>query len=194
MNTSSSVSVATFNNSIWICIKGRASFKSSTDLRDWIQPMIEKNVYNYVIDLIDCDQMDSTFMGTMAGIAQRLRAKKQGLLRVINANEVNRELMEGLGLDQLFTIQRLALGKEMPPEGDHVPFETISHRECSQSESEPTKSQDIKVNHIVGSNLSKKNHLEEVVLSAHEALIGVKKSNEKKFKNLLEVMRRRLLR
>ncbi|HLB32626.1 MAG TPA: STAS domain-containing protein [Chthoniobacterales bacterium] len=259
-----SVSVATFDHNVWIRIVGRGSFKSSIDLKEWIQPIIEQRSYNYIIDLVDCEQMDSTFMGTLAGIAQRLRAKKQGVLKVINANEVNRELMESLGLDQLFSIQRLSLGRELPPFSGTISFQEIilpnrllsklayadevqggdgaqklsvqelldasitgatkqfaaevefgkksnkdpseigfsdAVREINEAQNESMhdglraqasrKQADSGVK-VDLSKLSQKKRIGEVVLSAHESLVVVNKTNKKKFKNLMEVMRRRL--
>jgi hypothetical protein len=49
--------------------------------------------------------MDSTFMGTMAGMALRLKELGQGHLRVIHCGERSRDLLSGLGLDQIFDIQ-----------------------------------------------------------------------------------------
>src|SRR5438477_9901980 len=48
--------------------------------------------------------MDSTFMGTMAGLALRLKELGQGHLRVVHCGERSRQLLSGLGLDQLFQI------------------------------------------------------------------------------------------
>jgi anti-sigma B factor antagonist len=55
-----------------------------------------------VVDLAHCPAMDSTFMGTLAGIALRLREFGNGHLWVVNRNLRNSELLEGLGLDALF--------------------------------------------------------------------------------------------
>ena len=49
--------------------------------------------------------MDSTFMGTMAGMALRLKELGQGRLHVIHCGERSRDLLSGLGLDQIFDIQ-----------------------------------------------------------------------------------------
>jgi hypothetical protein len=57
-----------------------------------------------VVDLVDCVMMDSTFMGTMAGLALRLKELGQGHLRVVHCGERSRQLLSGLGLDQLFQI------------------------------------------------------------------------------------------
>jgi hypothetical protein len=65
--------------------------------------MMEGGRRDFVVDLANCPAMDSTFMGTLAGMALRLRDIGDGHLWVVNRNHRNRELLEGLGLDALFS-------------------------------------------------------------------------------------------
>lgn len=57
-----------------------------------------------VVDLQNCSGMDSTFMGTLAGIATRLMASGEGALQVAEPGERNRRSLEDLGLDFLMEI------------------------------------------------------------------------------------------
>lgn len=57
-----------------------------------------------VMDLQNCSGMDSTFMGTLAGIATRLMAGGEGGLQVAEPGERNRRSLEDLGLDFLMEI------------------------------------------------------------------------------------------
>ena len=66
--------------------------------------MVNRGYREFVIDLQDCAMMDSTFMGTMAGVALRLKELGQGHLHVVHCGERSRELLSGLGLDQIFSI------------------------------------------------------------------------------------------
>ena len=66
--------------------------------------MVNRGFREFVVDLKCCPVMDSTFMGTLAGVALRLRELGQGHLRVVNLNERNNDLLGNLGLDQLFTL------------------------------------------------------------------------------------------
>src|SRR5437764_10488259 len=70
--------------------------------------MVDRGYREFVVDLVDCVMMDSTFMGTMAGLALRLKELGQGHLRVVHCGERSRQLLSGLGLDQLFQISRTA--------------------------------------------------------------------------------------
>lgn len=56
-----------------------------------------------VIDLGACTGMDSTFMGTLAGLSSRLLAPG-GKVQVADAGERNRRSLEDLGLDFLLEI------------------------------------------------------------------------------------------
>ena len=57
-----------------------------------------------IVDLGGCSGMDSTFMGTLAGMAARLSARPAGVLQIADAGERNRRSLEDLGLDFLMEI------------------------------------------------------------------------------------------
>lgn len=76
--------------------------------------MVQRGHRDFVVDLSACELMDSTFMGTLAGVALRLREIGQGGLKAINVNVRNAALLENLGLDQLFTVESGPL-TESPP-------------------------------------------------------------------------------
>src|SRR5437762_14168584 len=66
--------------------------------------MLDRGYREFVMDLADCAMMDSTFMGTMASVALRLKELGRGHLHVIHCGNRSRELISGLGLDQIFDI------------------------------------------------------------------------------------------
>jgi anti-anti-sigma regulatory factor len=57
-----------------------------------------------IVDLQRCTGMDSTFMGTLAGMAARLTATGDGALQIADPGERNRRSLEDLGLDFLMEI------------------------------------------------------------------------------------------
>lgn len=57
-----------------------------------------------VVDLGECSGMDSTFMGTLAGMAARLSALADGALHIADPGLRNRRSLEDLGLDFLMEI------------------------------------------------------------------------------------------
>ena len=88
---------------VWIRIEGRGSFQNSPALKEFSRKMIGEGRRSFVVDLKNCPAMDSTFMGTLAGLAIRLRDTCAGELWVVNRNERNADLLAGLGLDPLFS-------------------------------------------------------------------------------------------
>lgn len=159
------VSLACANKSVWIKVVGRGNFQCSPCLKRIVQEQLAQGCYHYVVDLMECEQLDSTFMGTLTGMAQCLKSQKEGSFKVVNVSDNNREQMEGLGLDQLFLICPLAAGKELPPAGSENTFSQVPF-----------------------SNAVSKTSVEEAVRSAHEALVTANQDNASKFQSLLEMM------
>jgi anti-sigma B factor antagonist len=87
---------------VWIRVEGKGTFQNSPGLKEFSQQMMNTGRRDFVVDLANCPAMDSTFMGTLAGLALRLREVDNGHLWVVNRNDRNSELLEGLGLDALF--------------------------------------------------------------------------------------------
>src|SRR6516165_12111366 len=100
----SSIQVGVSGPAVWVRVEGKGSFLNSGNFKEFAREMIDRGYREFVIDLHDCAMIDSTFMGTMAGLALRLKALGQGHLRVIHCGERSRQLLSGLGLDQLFQI------------------------------------------------------------------------------------------
>lgn len=84
-----------------IIVEGRANFDYGLTLRDFAKNM-DHDFTAIAIDLRNCLGMDSTFMGIMAMIG--LKAKKNNVqVEILNADEANKYLLEGLGLDKIFS-------------------------------------------------------------------------------------------
>jgi hypothetical protein len=77
---------------------------NSSDVKSFGDDRIACGEKLLVLDLGACTGMDSTFMGTMAGLAARISAKSGGVLQVADAGQRNRQSLEDLGLDFLMEI------------------------------------------------------------------------------------------
>lgn len=84
-----------------IRVEGRGSFKSSTALKEFGRTALAEGCRTAVLDMSDCVGMDSTFMGTLAGFATRLRQREEGAMILLNLNPRVRGLVATLGLDRL---------------------------------------------------------------------------------------------
>lgn len=115
VNPQPAILVGTANKQVIVRVEGKGSFLNSTGLKEFAKEMMNRGFREFTIDLRNCPFMDSTFMGTLAGISLRLRELGQGRLHVVNLNTRNSDLLSNLGLDRLFSID--AAG---PPAGEAV--------------------------------------------------------------------------
>ena len=115
MNKPSSIFVGSLGRDVWVKVEGRGTFQNSPGVKEFVKRMIDRGQRNFIVDLGKCELMDSTFMGTLAGIALRLREIGEGGLHAINVNDRNGSLLESLGLDQLFSVDS-GSGNFAPPE------------------------------------------------------------------------------
>jgi hypothetical protein len=118
-----------------------------------------------VVDLEACTGMDSTFMGTLAGLATRLTAQDGGVLQIAGASDRNRHSLEDLGLDFLIQID---------PEASvwRADLQTIRSRLKSSG---PLHSQN---------SLQKAMH----VLEAHQVLSETNEKNQQSFSNVVTLL------
>lgn len=80
---------------------GRATFECAGPLRELAKKLENEEFSRVDVDLGECQGMDSTFMGILAMLG--LRSKKIGSqMNIVNANELNKSLLYGLGLKKLF--------------------------------------------------------------------------------------------
>src|SRR6266850_1472486 len=108
---------------VWVRVEGNGSSTNSTALRDFAKEMIHRGAREFIVDLCNCPVMDSTFMGTLAGISLWLGELGEGCLSVVNLNERNAESLCSLGLDQLFNVRVSAIKKD----GQALPITSSIH-------------------------------------------------------------------
>jgi anti-anti-sigma regulatory factor len=89
---------------VWVKVEGKGSFLNSGNLKEFAREMLDRGYREFVVDLADCAMMDSTFMGTMASVALRLKELGHGHLHIVHCGNRSHELLSGLGLDQIFDI------------------------------------------------------------------------------------------
>jgi len=164
VSTTPSILVGCANKIVWIKVEGKGSFLNSAGVKEFSKEMVNRGHREFVVDLKNCPVMDSTFMGTLAMIALRLRDLGQGHLHVINLNERNFDLLSNLGLDQLFAMDMC--GVKTPP-------------------AEPTQQ-------ALPTATPDKNAQAKTMLEAHEALVVADPENITKFKDVLEYLKQDL--
>jgi len=101
---SETIDVGKTDGYVWVQVKGKGSFAGSPQLKDYVERRITEGERRFVVDLAGCPAMDSTFMGTLAGVAMRLGRVSGERLQLNGVNERNRQSLEDLGLDVLIEI------------------------------------------------------------------------------------------
>jgi anti-anti-sigma factor len=162
LNSSTSILVGVVNGWIHVKVDGKGSFQNSPGLKEFSKQMLERGYRHFVVDLQSCPVMDSTFMGTLAGIALRLREFNNGSLLVRNANERNTDLLRNLGLNNLFDVE------SKPSEQTEKVVETT---ELSEDRTLGRSDQ------------------AQCMIEAHEALVDADAGNLARFKDVLEYLK-----
>jgi len=162
----SSIQVGVSGPTVWVRVEGKGSFLNSGNLKEFAREMLDRGYREFMVDLADCPTMDSTFMGTMATVALRLRELGQGHLHVVHCGNRCQELLSGLRLDQIFDIRANGAG---PPE-----FGALERPPRIQSPGDQKREQI------------------ETMLEAHEALSEAAPENVLRFKDVLDFLRQDL--
>lgn len=155
----------------FVRVVGRGSFKVSPALKEFATATLVGDCAELVLDMKDCIGMDSTFMGVLAGIALRLRARN-GRVVMVNLASRTRGLLATLGLDQVVTPY---LTGEVPADlaallSDAASLAALEDRERSTQETAQT------------------------MLEAHQNLVELSPDNLPKFKDVLAFLREDLKR
>jgi anti-sigma B factor antagonist len=165
VSTQPAILVGCTSNVAQIRVEGKGSFQNSSGLKEFSKEMMNRGYREFVVDLKGCPVMDSTFMGTLAGVALRLREFGEGHLSVINLNQRNFDLLRNLGLDQLFQI------KTAPPAATAAAGTPVAAGDVQDPQEQA-----------------------RTMLEAHEALIAAEPENITKFKDVLQYLKQDLQR
>ena len=172
---SKGVSVSTTKDEVYVRVAGRGTFQNSQSLRRYSMEMIDRGCQDFVVDLGQCQGMDSTFLGVLAGIGLRLiHNGRSGKVAVINANAHNVGLLQTLGLDRLFIVNTDANGG-----GHRPPPESEFHKLPDSDIAVPLKPLN-------------KGDTAGVMLEAHENLIRADARNVDKFRDVTRTLRERV--
>jgi anti-sigma B factor antagonist len=159
----SSIQVGVCGPTIWVKVEGKGSFLDSGNLKEFAHEMLDRGYREFVVDLADCPMMDSTFMGTLAKVALRLRELGHGHFHIVHCGSRNQELLAGLGLDRIFDN-----GGNPPDCG------ALQQNLAAQSPEQRKKKQTA------------------TMLEAHEALCEAAPENVLRFKDVLDFLRQDL--
>jgi anti-anti-sigma regulatory factor len=170
------ISVGCGNDVIHVRVVGRGTFQNSQPLRRFADEMIDSGWREFVFDLSQCQGMDSTFLGTLAGVALRLKHDARGgSIHVIHATASQRDLIHTLGLDRLFVVEaddQFALAHTPNPDEE---FEQLPDTDLANLSHSATR-----------------DDVADLMLEAHDDLIRADASNRDRFSEVTRCLRERL--
>ncbi len=158
-----------FEDGLWIRCNSRGSFINSPTLKEMADKYLDRGGTHVVVDLEMCPGVDSTFMGTLAGIAGRCQAGG-GSLEIAGATARTRGAMESLGLDMLLAID--------PP--DAAWQENLAERREVLSKQTAESGEET----LTPSEMERTQH----VLAAHNTLRSMNRKNDETFGYVCEAL------
>ena len=170
---SSGVFVACTEEDVFVRVIGRGTYQNAEPVRQFGKEWLEKACQCFHVDLAQCTGMDSTFLGVLAGLGLKLRARGQnGGLHLFNTGSHNLQSCQSLGLDQL---ARLESG---PPDAGACPLPPESaFRKLPDSD-------------LTALNKPRdKEGTTRLMLEAHEDLCRADERNEEKFRDVKQFLR-----
>ncbi len=98
--------VAVDDTGVFIKIAGRANFTSSVDFKTLLSELASRGSRRFTLDLTECQVMDSTFLGVLAGFSLK---RPQGSaeyppIQLLNPNNRIVETFETMGLSTMFEV------------------------------------------------------------------------------------------
>ncbi|MEX2607538.1 MAG: STAS domain-containing protein [Kiritimatiellia bacterium] len=140
-------------------VLGRGSYKVSGAMKRFVASVMDQGISVVIIDLEQCVGMDSTFMGMLAGVSQRLQ--KEGGRKVVLTGVSKKlcHLMTTLGINRLVEI------KEDIPVVSATELKDLDQPEESLLDSANT------------------------MLEAHETLVEIDNDNRIRFQDVLDYLR-----
>jgi anti-anti-sigma factor len=158
--------VAVQDQSAVVKINGRANFMTSVTFKRLITELEQRGFDHFILDLTECQTMDSTFLGTLAGTALEFGStppnreeRPAARLRLLNPTQRVSELFDNLGIADLFHTVR---------------FDTNPRSSQNLSpalESKPSREE-----------------VSRICLDAHKILMDVNPQNASRFKDVTQFL------
>lgn len=120
--------VSAYSEPVVVRINGKANYLNCNSFREFIEQMLSRGKHRFLVDFENCQGMDSTFLGILAGTALELKKKDPpGELTLCKLSERNQELITNLGLQNLLTIS------ENDTEAESAKFDSLENEEVSDA-------------------------------------------------------------
>ena len=167
---SGSLWVAIEFRSVFVHIVGRASFAISPALKQFGSAVINQSCKRFILDMIECECADSTFLGILAGLSMQMNKNDGGQIIIVNLSPKIYETISILGLNRI--IQCYSIDQcpaEMKEELQQIG--QLKQVEIEQAERKATA---------------------ETIIEAHTDLIRLDRRNAPRFNDLLSVLQKEM--
>jgi len=119
--------VSAYSDPIVVRINGKANYLNCNSFREFIEQMLSEGRHHFLVDFENCQGMDSTFLGILAGTALELKKQNPpGKMILCKLSERNQELITNLGLQNLLTISEDKTDAEASTGFDSLENEEVS--------------------------------------------------------------------
>jgi len=167
------ISVNCAGHNVHVRVVGRGTFQNGQPLRRYAQDMLAQGCDEFFVDLNQCQGMDSTFLGVLAGIGLKLsQTDAKGRVHIVNVSARNMELLQTLGLDRLFDVNITGRDHTRHPFPSETDFLLLPHSETVDTTQRLSK-------HDTAS----------FMLEAHDDLVRADPRNAPKFQDLTKFLR-----
>jgi anti-anti-sigma factor len=164
MSTADGYYAASSGHHLYIRVVGSATMATALHLDTFVTAEIDSGTRQVYVDLSHCTGMDSTFMGTLVGVHNRMAREVGGRVVILNPSPANRRLLDMLGLTKVMPV----LEQESLPHLAYVPIGQTG------TQSYVKRMNRIKV--------------------AHENLVALSSRNQQQFSSFLEALEQDLSR
>src|SRR5262245_27579103 len=105
---SANLSIWAGNGVVVVRICGRANFQSSVDFKATMLELWQRGATRFILDLTQCQLMDSTFLGLMAGLGLKFskepNSSGHARIELLNPSPRVADLFDNLGIIHLFSV------------------------------------------------------------------------------------------
>lgn len=151
---------------LWVKIVGQGNCQLSPTFKSLFSSLSEKGFSQVILDLQDCQGVDSTFIGVLAKLATQIKASPDsGRFLLREANERVAKSISSLGIDALDQF----VTAQATPSPDHDLFNAFCQNENSTDD--------------------QKKEVCKTSLEAHTTLCDLNEDNKKKFQHVLDFLK-----
>jgi len=170
---SQGIFIAWTADKLFVRVSGRGTYQNAAPLRQYGQEAIQEGCEAICLDLAECQGLDSTFLGVLAGFGLRLRERgRQENFHLFNAAGRALHSCQSLGLDRLAQIESglpAAPNLQPPPSPE---FHRLQESDLVRPDNRPVKQRTA-----------------TCMLEAHEDLCRADERNEAQFKDVKQFLR-----